>query len=297
MPGEGVPSCFVVDVWQQIVSLLLMVQAGLEELLRSTNTSVELAKQHLQSLVVLASLGFALWNWRRYREKMLLRRLDEKLVREALRLRDFRTQIFEDILRPSLGNIVDPPTLARGPLKRFLRRRGWLPLLTLAPHEEIAGQALKTTVSQLQSQRAARRKVQAQLEQLLASVYLLRSAVDGVRAERVADHSLKHEFQRRALHHIDCALSLPENEADPDALELKVYQLIRAEQPETAQLVLEALKKCVNALPASDDTEARLARVFKCEAVLIRQTGDLDHAYRALTSALEFLNANASHAG
>jgi hypothetical protein len=294
MPCEGVPSCFAVDAWQEVSDLLLVVQAAFESLLYSTNTSVELAKQHLLSVIVLASLAFALWNWRRYRDKTLLRRLDKMLAREALRLRDLRTRIFQDVLRPSVGNIMDPPTLARGPLRRFLRRRGWLPPLSLAFREQTAGQALKKTVSHLQNQRAVRRKVQAQLEQLLASVYLLRSAVDGIRAERVADHSLKQEFQRRALHHIDCALSLPDNEADPDALELKVCQLMRAERPDAAQLVLEALKKCVNALPASDETECRLARVLKCEAVLIRQAGEPEQAYAALTSALALLNANAS---
>jgi hypothetical protein len=234
---------------------------------------INLAREHFQNLLGLAGLSFGVWRWWRYREAALFRRLDEYLDREQSRLRHARAELFESVLRPSVGRMVDAPFMSMPPLERALRAWGWLPAFSFVGSYGIATDRLTDTAVHLQEQKVLREREHLQLNQTFAAAQLLRGALEGARAARASAPSEKRHAARNAIAHFEDALRLPGNEHDLDARELKLYQLILIGEFDTAEAVCTNLLDTIRLLPPSRERSIRQARALKCAALIERKRG------------------------
>src|SRR5215467_14134076 len=115
--------CYLDTLRTKLVEWAPVLRAAVDFLTYLFNAAIEAIKPHLQSLIALGSLSFAIWKWVRYREGALFRRLRDLVSKTVSGLRVSRTDLLNIVCRPSPGQSASAPLFIEEPLRRILLTR------------------------------------------------------------------------------------------------------------------------------------------------------------------------------
>jgi hypothetical protein len=254
------------------------------------NAIIDAIKPHLQSLIALGSLSFAIWKWVRYREGALFSRLKDQVADTVSGLRVGRTNLLGIVCRPTPGQSPSAPLFIEDDIRRVLLRRSWWRVLNRDPMTS-TDRRLTRVLREIDKQLAWTEMRLALFREQRATVHLIRGAIASARSERAGTAKGWWKTNNEALAHFRDALGVPGCDKDIGALEYKAHQLRKLGHLEGALVSYGELENAVSALEPSIEKAVLLARALRYRAEInqLQAPPSLGVANRLLSLALDAL--------
>jgi hypothetical protein len=253
------------------------------------NAAVEALKPHLNALVALASLSFAIWKWYRYRDAALFDRLKELIAKTVTGLRVDRADLLEAICRPAPGQTPKAPLFIESDLRRVLLKRSWSQVLRSRTRLTRTERRLDSVLEEIDKQLSWTEMRLALFREQRATVHVIKGAIASARSQRAKTEQSWWNGNNDALAHFRDALGVPGNKKDLGAMEYKAHQLRKLGHLEGALTCYEELEVVARLLEASKARGVIVARAMRYQAEICRLQQSLRNANGLFSAALQEL--------
>ena len=227
---------------------------------------------NVERLIAIGTGVFGFYQWWRFRDVRLHRRLQAYLDREERRLRHARSDILDLIERPGPQKNVVSAHFAIPALRRVLKRRNWDAVFRILSVERRVDGLLAQALDMIDNRIGTSRKVLEQYHAQAATAHLLRGVIASARIHTALSTNQKHDRERQALDEFRAALSVPGNTRDVQAKEYEAHQLRRLDLLGDAEEAYQELENFTSQLSGERSQALLVARAkrFRAEIHLIR---------------------------